>query len=521
MNELEIILDLLIDARGQEKEPVATFKTNNILFEEVARIVGSADCASATETDAQRMERWLIDIASTVNGGAPTEEQSLKDVQIMNEIMEQISDKFAEKISTATGTLRSIKNDVSALTKAIAERKNQIIAVDPFLSSHVNIPEPTIEFDAFPFAELDVAGGQSALFAYVTDTTGQTTPTALQSRSSFELAFEKFATIKLGDNAVLNSIELSQEQKESIIDAVNAANKDILADPIRNTLTAIINPSTLQRVKSRMLLNAKQLETTEACLEMIALISTYRIIGKKLAAEMIKQDVVSEKITAFEQNLQFTDDMTDLAAFFVQWHRINTFKDTVMFRNKTVNPDKLEEMKKANVSMLELARHQRYHFGDQAMPTTGISLTALLNNKDRVRSEVEKTNSQIEIRVKAGTIRAEQDAFFKVMFEYFTSAGNATRVTMTDELSKMVRHKSTIMAEKGAACEDVLYDVIIRMLYHNDFVSILHKHLGVEYMKAVAMNKSLNANDIAMTNAGVYAAMVTDFMCTMFMEKTA
>ena len=521
MNELEIILDLLIDTSGQAKEPVVGFKTNNVLYEEVLRIVGPADVANSTETDAQRMERWLKDIAAAINGGETTDDISLKDAKIMNDILEKVSDKFAEKISTATGTLRSIKTDVSALAAEIENRKNQIIAVDPFLSQHVNVPEPNIEFDEFPFAVLAPTGGQSALFAYVTDVTGQKTPGALKSRSSFELAFEKFATVKLGENADLRSIDLSQEQRDAIVDAVNTANKDILADPIRQTLNAMINPTTLARVKGRMLINAKQMETTEACLEMISLISTYRVIGKKLAAEMVKQEVVPEKITAFEVNLQYTDDMTDLAAFFVQWHRVNTFKDTVMFRNRTINPDKLEEMSKANVSMLELARHQKYHFGDHAMPTAGISLTALVANKDRVREEVEKKDSQTEIRVKAGTIEAEQNAFYKVMFGYLTSEANATKVNMTDELSKLVKHKATIMAEQGAACEDVIYDVIIRMLYHNDFVAVLHKHLGVEYMKAVATNKTLNANDIAMTNAGVYANMVTDFICTMFMEEKA
>lgn len=479
--------------------PARIFKSNNILFEEVLKACGLADQQMTSESEEERINRWQKEVSDLYG----------------NETFGLVAESLAEKISGAKEVISGVKEMVTSLASDIESKCNTYIASDPFLHKHYKPVKADVSFDPFPYEVLSLTGPVNNLRDYVYGEVGLQ-EYDINSRSHFNVAMEKFAASKLKDDRV-DDIEVSKEIKEAIIEEVNKKNDHLLANVIRNTVNLLVSKKQLIAMKNRMMNAYKRTETTEACIMMLGHISDIRGCSQEIMRVVSAMEFGSA-LETFSNNISFTDDCTDLCAFYVSWHRTNTFKETVLFRNKMINPDLQARCKEEGIEPVDVARHVNKIYGSITMPTTGATLKSICEQKERIAKKVERESSQLEIRIRAGVAEKKRNAFFSVVHEWLSNSDNEN-VPTGSELVRFVKRRAADLVSKDTPVEDELYNICMKVMHKDTFVSTLYKRLGMEYHRMVADNKNITVGDIAMTNLSTYAELITEFISERFMAE--
>jgi len=60
--------------------------------------------------------------------------------------------------------------------------------------------------------------------------------------------------------------------------------------------------------------------------------------------------------------------------------------------------------------------------------------------------------------------------------------------------------------------EDALYDLLMKVYYTDKFVVVLHRRLGAEMTKELALASDVDENQIRLIEARVLTAMITEFI---------
>jgi len=511
MNIIKILADVLTEAAKNEQVPDVRFKMNNSLGEEAAKLSGIASIQQADESNENRINRYLAEIVGAVDSETG-EIKDLENIEFVNEICESISDKVSERLKATTAKLRTIHSEVTKLSNEINDRYNKTIAADPFLAKHV-AEKDVVVFD-YPEMRYDVLsnlGGVKNTVAYVIGE-ADSDETAMVLKSKFVNVIGKFASRKLITD-FLETVQISKEQREEAVTKVCEQDDSLIASNVDDVIKIIANVQSLNSMSKRLVKTFEIDNGMESTIQGISIIADYKKPVQKIVASLSEMGI---EIPA--NNVQFVDDMCDLCGFVVQFHRVNTFKGTILFRNKTLNPDRIKDMEAKQLTMQDLAQHVTYRYKNIDMPLTGVSLESLEQSKERIDNEVAKAESQNKIRIEAGLHDAKHKAFMIVMNEFLSQDEFSDKVVDVGSLRSYLVSCANKITNEGSSCEDVIYVIMEKLLYKNDFVMVLRKQLGMDYVKAVASNSKLSASDMAEVNAVVYARLLTEYMKSQFME---
>ncbi len=514
LTDVQIMLEALTDMLASGDMPDVQFKTNNSIYDEVAVVTGVANVSPTTESDNARLTRWVEEIVACLNGGELAEPIAIDELNtITNETIQDVATAFAEKISVATASLQQIHTEVAGLTERIVQRQNQLTAMDPFLSQHVEVDPDNIEFATFPFEVLKACGNTTALNAHVLDVVGRSDDA--QNRPQMVNVVDRFANLRLGmDN--LQPITLEKEALAAMVDAINLANEDILPEAVTEVMKVASYPSALTTLAARMVRTMKTTEPTQACLAVIDVIANYRVIMPQVQLTLEKQDATSAVTDACATVVQYVEDMTDICAYYVQWHRVNTFSKTILMSDRSLNPDLTGQLEKQNCNLADVARHIRSHYVGAQLPTTGIIIDTVVSNKERLEDKELKQASSDKMRVESARKIVREKAFVAVMTEFGVNSG---MYGSKSAAKTFAQHKATYLSTKGIACEDLLYTIIMEKLHKGEFVAVLYRELSLSYVKAIGENKNLSASEIEMANIGIYAKLIASFLYDTFMEE--
>jgi hypothetical protein len=526
MLDLQVLFHTLLGRKPEDRIPNAMFSADELAQEAIRISAGSTDTSLTTETDDAQIERWLKEIAASFNNDAPNKVDDFSKALLDNDMLNAVVGKFVTKLTTATDTLRSVKEDVTGIVADIEKAKDSILGTDIFATTYLTeCSQKNISYDVFPFAIVDRLGSVAAFMNYVASVTGQSEEAILQSRAGFDIAFDRFSVKKLDNSESIKAedvkVVLTEEQMTALVDGLTATLKqELTEDQIKIGVFLALNPDALRAKLNAIKYAVKYNEVTDMCIELIATIQVCDSVARKVASTAATLDGVSaETMTLLDKYSVYAASLAELAALAVQWNRVYIFKNTLVFRNKMLNPDKMSAMKDAGITMDDITAHIRANYSSTPIPSVGISTTVISNNKVRIAEEATKKFAQDTLRYKAIVVRAEQEAFVRAMYSYLSIDEHRAKVQFDDYLRSYLTKKSTHMAVQNAACEDVVYDTIISLLYQDSFVSVLHKRLGIEYVNLIANNKALSACDVVLANVSVYAELITEFMCKMFMKQ--
>lgn len=512
MNTLQILAEVLTDAEKNEAVPQLRFKSSNSLNEEVIRLSGMATVNPTEESDTDRVNRFVAEITQSVDDetGEPSK---LEDAIFTNEMCDRIASIVADKMTTATAKLRVIHNEVTALTSDITKRYNRTVSSDPFLAKYANEnAEADIDYLTMGYDALELLGGIKNTVAYVLNESGASEDTMVLE-SKFKNVVGKFANRKLLTNDLVGVV-LTKEQKTEIVEKTNVANKALLVDTVRTVLNVMVNDSSMKAIRNRVVRTIERDEATKVTVEMLAIVSDYRKTVGAIAKVMDDME-----LDVPESTTQFFNDLTDLCGFSVHWHRINTFQNTVLFKNRTLNPDLESKLSDEKLTLQDIAQHIQFRYRDFELPSGGITLSTLAQGKERIAKEVEKETSSRKVRVDAGLHDAKHNAFMGTMIDFLDQDENREQIGSIASVRSYVVSCANKVTNEGSSCEDVIYLVMEKLLYRDDFVMVLREQLGMDYVNAVATNKNLSAADVATVNSVVYARMITEYMKTQFMEE--
>lgn len=512
MTIVQILAEVLADAAKSEEIPNVRFKLNNDLGEEVIKIAGGADTQPSDESDEECVNRLVAEIVGAVDPETG-KAGSLEGVDFINAVAEKVSDLVASKMKATTDKLRIIHGEVSNLSDNIKNKYNTILAADPFLAKYAaEDSEVFLSFPKMRYDALNDLGGIKNTVAYVISE-ADSDEKAMSVPSKFINVIGKFAARKLKVDE-LTSVELPVAKRKEIVAKVNQENSEFIESNLEDVAKVMVSAQSLKALTNR-LISTFEKDTPMVCTTTgLSVISDYRKACSVLATAMD-----AEGITIPEYTLQFINDLTDLCGYVVQFHRVNTFATTVLFKDKSLNPDMEKELNSKSLTIQDVAQHVQHRYRDFELPGTGISIDSLEQNKERIDKEVKDSESKNKVKINAGLHDATHKAFVGTMMDYLAQDLFSQQLGDVGDLRSYIVSCANKITNEGMSCEDTIYVIMENLLYKNDFVMVLREHLGMDYVKAVASNKELSADKIAEVNATVYARLITEWMKIQFMEE--
>ena len=481
------------------------FKSNNALHREVVSLCVTTETTSPMESNADKISRWVDEL---VNDGL-----------LRSQVIAEMSTALCDKIVHAKSTLSDLKTVITELTTDINNATNKGISLDPFLSKYINIDEPPVDFDIFPYAALNKLGDMYSFMDFMYTKTDY----AKASRDSiivFSNAFERFNQREIKADSV-NKLNISPEKKKEIIDYVNANEKDLLHSNIVKVVNTLCSDVELVALRNRMYNTYKRTEKTAASITYLSIIEDMRSVCDAIDKHISGITLPSDVMDQLRKNLKFIENCTELMGFYVQFHRETTFANTAVFNNKMINPDKSVALEEAGITNVDIARYINFIYrSGNITANMGISVDLLVARKAQINEKVEIETEQIRSRVAAGKIEKQRRAFWTVTYGYLIEQP-ATTIESPSGLSTYVKAKAHALAVNNIAIEDMLYDVLIEQLHKGSIVETLRNRLGNAYIKAVEVNRTndnqIDSQLVSTINAGVYAELVANFICKRFM----
>jgi hypothetical protein len=480
--------------------PSVDVRDNSDLSLELIRATSGESIGSDGESEASKASRWLSEISNNMDPA----------------FIDDLATSFAKAIDRTNDNLKQVGGYVEDLVKQIADRRQKLIAADPFLVANLGKDLGTIVYEDYPFWKLDACGPKLPLINYVVETCEITNfdPTSALSR---DIVIDKFQLkeLKLGVNA---DIKVDPTVLADFISKVNTANKDLLASDIEITVKALMSYTALKSITNNVDANARDTNYDTACLNLLNTIGTYRGVCRRLDKSLNDFSLTAAQLAQFSKNLAYLEAVTDLAGFVVYWHRANTFGGTYLMRCGMVNPDVRAQAVKVGITDTDAAKYLAIKRNGRIISANGILLQAIIDNKVEVDSTSSAMDAQRLLRLNSALTIVNRESFQQIVSAWFKTGPIASRTLHIPNVDAYVAHKSNYMTDKAMPLEDVLYNVIINELYKGEFEGVLYERAGLAYVKMIASNPNADASVITAVNVGVYTELIAEFMYKKFMK---
>jgi hypothetical protein len=495
MSVLDKITDILKDLAKNNMVPSVEFIAGTSLYANMLKAISVESEFDNSLSDDEIIEKVLNLLKDNYVAIEPT--------------IESISDAFANKLKDGCSKLKEIQNDITTLSEDINKSIEQRISLDPKLSKLLSDKDIKHEFDTYSFNMLNYVGSKDELIRSIHNVVIAKDANEINDDYKFNISISKYLNKILLD-IVPKNIELTEETKQKVITEVVQLDESLSKEDVSKLLNIITSDIQI----SRILVNAKKYLSIDSGVNesFFELASYVSLIGPnllKIEEVLLKNDV---SIDIIKDNVLILNSIMEISAYYVIYHRHNTFKDTVLFISGVLNPDMIQRTKDVGISNTDIARYNKYFLKDFSPGKCGIVLQKLVENKekvDKIFNDAEKEDSIYIASAKSIIIRA---AFASILSNYFKGKINTDMyANMYDRADRISRFNMTI--------EDCLYLAIIQTLYPGTMVELLHKRLGDAYKNLLSENKDVTEVVVNETNIGVYSELISEFLVKHFVEK--
>lgn len=475
----DLVLEVIANLIKGDSMPEVTFREGT----PIQSIVQSFALTCTRDPEANDVEaanKWVEDMMSFES-------------KMLDEQIREISDALVAGIEGSAETIKSIHAIVESLVTKIDDQVDNGIKLNPTLSKLVVTKNTEVEYQSMDFAALS-AFGTGSIIGEMRSFVGAENS---GDSSAYRSVMDRYIQMKASAEPV--GITIGPEDKAAIVSAVNDKSSAWDEDDVREAINIITNPS---RISGMLTAHRRRAENkvnyTNDMVEALTMIGRFGELVPAL------QDTLAEMNYNVAANAGRVIATMEAGYYFVDYHRKNTYADTVVFSNGLFNPDAKATMDAEGVSLDDVAKHQAVIWPNGIVVATGITINAVKNAKDRITKQFAEGKAADESYCSRELKSLQSRAFLRVSSEYFNDIGI--------DADSYLHTKADRLLVEDTPIEDVLFSAIVAHQYSGSVVGTIHNILGKAYTEAVKDNPEVSKAAINDLTLDAYLEVVTSIL---------
>lgn len=480
---LERVGPIVTDLVEADCLPKVIIKEGSPLGAAIAAIAGTST-RKPEETDTQAAERWLSDFASHNN--------SIVETQI-----DEISKVLISGMQGSIRTIKSLHTTVTDICGKVDSKVDVAVGLDPKLAHLVNTDNSEVSYVAVDFTPLNSLGSSSSLTGAINEFIGadESSP-----RLAFNGVMERYVQMK--SSVATADIVLKDEDKVSIIDAINKSTSTHDKDTISDLVGLLTSTNRIQVLKNNCVRTVSSAaNVTSNMMEALRVVSEYAKLLPIVQTKLL--DLGYEEIVSAGNFIQVSA-VLETYHYFINYHRESTFANTILFNNNMLNPDMEEAGKIAGISNADLGKYVQTILNGKLVLDVGLLLTTAQQAKAIVDKKFAEERSADDMYVRLTVGRLRKTALVNNLYSFLEDKKVTTQKYIDGRADELIRTDIPL--------EDLVYDILIKCLYPNSIIGTLHNYMGKAFASAIVDNPELDAATINSKTIDSYLEVITDLL---------
>lgn len=459
---IEMTTKILQEIVNKDMFPSVRFKPESPLGFAIASICATT-ARKPEESDTDFIARTVEEFVS--NSNAVVEQQ-----------IEDIAETIANGMFGSIRKIRDLHKTVDSLTEAIEKQVTAAIALDPKLNKLLNEQDTDFSYATMDYSAVDEMGLRDSIIGGMNELVHK--PTVITT-DAYKSVMERYVSMRIA-NTEFKTIAISPEARKELLDALEGENGT------REDLASVLNILTNENACAGFVTRSNRLpvfapDYTKPMFDSIATIAKYGKALSKVIKKLVEMDIIpSENDGNYDQAYAVIEKYL----YFVHYHRVITFKDTVLFNNSVLNGDMVEEMKAKGLTPEYIARYIRVLYKGELHNPLGATLTSLEDNKDKIEKLYAETQAADDLYAKMELAKIKARAFSFVVNNYLEK--------LNIKAFDFVSGVATKFMEYSTPVDELLYTVLINTQEKDTIVNKLHDQLGKAYSDLVVKNPELD-----------------------------
>lgn len=394
---------------------------------------------------------------------------------VIDAAIEDLANTLVEGINGSVDIIKAVQLMVGDIVAAMDSKVAEGIALDPKLQALLVEKEISYEFGVFNYSPLDAMG--ISLMKTMEEAVGITSDSVALAYSSI---CERYFAMTAG-NLVPTPVSIDEDTKNAIIPLVNALSEDWDEDDVKAALLLICSDTRIENLHAKIdALGENKVDRMDDLVEAVHLLAQYGVLIPKIQTALYEAGYDGVVLTG---NINIVLHLLEVAAYIASYLRKTLYADTVLFKNDLLNPDKLNELKEKGLTPMDVARHRKIIYGGPCILAQGITLNALISQKEKIDQLYMEGASADELYQKRELYRLQATAIQHELGKVLSAKG----YDPTAYLAKLSDANRMI----EAPWEDVVFEAIVHFEHANTMVGTLYKLLGKAYTQAIKDNPEI------------------------------
>lgn len=480
----------------------------------------------------------LLDKLVTVDNRKEDESDGQVTMRYIDELCEKLGDPdnedivnalntvviaFKDKIVAATTSISDIRETAKTLAGYMETLKNDILAKDPFVASHLKLTTLSTDFPEWTWSGPSLIGSNAYIAERINAKLSSSEDNIPQSFDYRTLTNNLLYVRK--ENPVTSVDGLSSEELDAIVEsATEIVGESTTVENIKKTVDILCGISKINSLYTELeniahLDPALLFKTVQA---FDGYIHAFYPTAEAIASDKVALPEASKD--AILANARSLVALCERFAYFELMERETVMRQSILLQGGLVNADVKAEYEAAGGTQLMLAHYIRFMYKDDVnkIPSRGIPVKVIVESAAHNEKVVKESMTNVAHRIAIATTRARVDAFktvanrFVVQYVERTNP-DAAKVDLAVKVTKIYECIARDVAERilhhDISFVDAALILIVRTEYTGTFVEQMFNALGAKYIAtAEAASGEVTALDLRIAEMDVVSSMVSDFI---------
>ena len=521
MADLAGFRQMLADRAQSDKGlPHVCLKCSSDFDMELAKLI-SVDNRQEDESDGQVAGRYVDDICEEI---AKPENKGIADK------ISAVITAFKDKIVAAKQSLTDIRNNARNLARIMDKGKDDILAKDPFVSTHLNLTKLSEDYPVWDWSGPKLIGSSTYIKERVG---GLLVASDATVPEEFDYRLYLMACNTISNKIKFGEVQVSEEDAKTFVDSIcEVCGESVTREAAEYVVGAITGTVSLRGV----MLDVQKLASFPPS-ELFNRIKEYD--GFILKCYPIADAIVSGQVTipegdgeaSIKANAESLRTLCEFMAYFELMERETVFRQSILLQGGLLNGDEKAAYEKAGGTIQMIAHYIRFMYKDDVakIPARGISSKVIIESAAHNEKVVKADISNIENRIAVATTQARVNVFRTVAHRYLVNKidrefGDETPVQKAVRINRLLESLVAKIAARilhhDIAFVDAALMLIVEADYSGTFVEQMYNQLGAAYLaKANATEDGVVSDlDLQVAEMGVVAKMVSGFIVDNLIE---
>ena len=478
----------------------------------LARLI-NVDNRREDESDSQVTTRYVDEICDSIS--------SPENAEVADKLNAVIK-AFYDKIKGTTNKINEIRASAKTLAETMEKAKTEYLAKDPYVSTHLNLVNVSLDYPTWEWSGLKLLGGTTYIQERIG---GHLVSSGVEPPKEFNYRLFVNACETIGSKVSLSPVEISEESKEKLIDTIVDA---LGGDLSKEEVSSVVDVLTVARSINGVVLDMQRLvgmnpaDLFERVKEYDQFICKYYPVTEAISDKRV---VLEDSVKGIADNADKLRLLCEFMAYYEAMERETVFRQAILLQGGLLNADTKEEYASAGGTNVMIAHYLRYMYKDDAskIPARGISGKVIIESAAHNEKVVKADISNITNRIAIATTKARCDAFKVVAHRYFINkvdrdspdATGGEKATAIEDYTMTIAKKiGQRILHHDISFVDAALMLIIESDYKGTFVEQMYNKLGTAYLAKINSVEGGNVSDADLQVAGmtVVSEMISSFV---------